>query len=194
MAAIDTFSIISQLEQAGNNVPKDDASRKKLVEAARDLVLTLETPGDTYSACLIWYILGPFHLSIFTLTLSQPLQLVTARVVNELGLFETISNGGDASLSTKELADKAGVDVVLLSMYHVFLSSKILPESFFSLKFIIIQSGSYDTCHQCEWRRKLGKMIGLPQPSPVLSLFPGSRQVSTTSTPTFWPLSPDMLH
>lgn len=47
MAAINASSLISQLEHAGNNIPKDEASRKKLMEAARDLALSLETPGDT---------------------------------------------------------------------------------------------------------------------------------------------------
>ena len=40
-------SVVAQLESLTKNVPKDEASRKQLLEAARGLAFALESPGDS---------------------------------------------------------------------------------------------------------------------------------------------------
>ena len=42
-----TAETIAQLELTSKNVPKDQAARQQLYEAARGLVAALEAPGDT---------------------------------------------------------------------------------------------------------------------------------------------------
>ena len=43
----DTAAIVNQLTSLTENIPKDEASRKKLFDATRKLNLALETSGDT---------------------------------------------------------------------------------------------------------------------------------------------------
>lgn len=43
----DLSDLVTKLKNLNHAVPKDEATRKSLVDAARSLVFALETPGDS---------------------------------------------------------------------------------------------------------------------------------------------------
>ena len=63
MSMSDTSAIVAQLNSLTTNVPKDEESRKKLLEATRGLSLALENQGDTIQR--ICYLVVSYSAALF---------------------------------------------------------------------------------------------------------------------------------
>lgn len=100
----DTEASIAQLQSISKIVPKDDGERQRLYEAANDLALGLEPPGDTIQRFV--------HMC---------LEPVAARIAGDLGLFDLLVKSSKP-LSLEELTEKTSANPELLSRLDMLRS------------------------------------------------------------------------
>ncbi|MCJ1243567.1 hypothetical protein MMC30_000764 [Trapelia coarctata] len=106
MIKVNVQKLISQLQAVKDQHIPDEALRKQLYDATREVGLALETPREGVER--IFY---------------APLQLVMAKVASDMGIFELLAANEESSKSTFEFADVAGADPVLTHRILRYLAS-----------------------------------------------------------------------
>ncbi|KAI9822944.1 MAG: hypothetical protein M1826_000326 [Phylliscum demangeonii] len=107
MAVAMVNTLLEQLEKLGQDIKHvvDDGLRRKLLHAAQQLALKLETPGDTIQRIIY-----------------LPLQLTAAKIAGDLDLFETMVKT-DGSATVDVLAKQVHADPLLLGRLLRYLAS-----------------------------------------------------------------------
>ncbi|MCJ1245385.1 hypothetical protein MMC30_002589 [Trapelia coarctata] len=101
-STLDVSALLRQVETITKNPPStllaDESARRKLRDAARNLSIAMEAPGDTIHR------IGTLRL-----------QSAMARIGIALKLFDILANSDAVPLSSNALAEKTNVDPVLMS-------------------------------------------------------------------------------
>jgi len=114
-------TLLKEITQAFDAFTTSNAGREDLLAKCRTLVQALETPRET----MIYHCWA--HASTPLLVLCNPIRL-TGRQTGAMaglnfgvdsGLWELMAQNGDKPQKVGELAEKLGIDHVLLSMFHV---------------------------------------------------------------------------
>lgn len=108
----DIIDLCAKLDSLCENVPEDEASRKRLMSTAHNLSLALKKPGDTIQRIVYLVSICDYLPLELPNALAQPLQLTVSRVANDLELFDAIVDNPVST--TQDLASKREVDPVLL--------------------------------------------------------------------------------
>lgn len=116
-------TLLREITKAYDQFTTSNSGRDDLLAKCRTLVQALETPRETMIYhCWAHASTPPFPLRLVDSTRLTGRQTGVMAGLNfgvDSGLWELMAQSGDKSQKVGELADKLGIDHVLLSMFHM---------------------------------------------------------------------------
>jgi hypothetical protein len=115
-------TLLKEITQAFDAFTTSNAGREDLLAKCRTLVQALETPRETMIYhCWAHASTPPFLVKPTRLTGRQTGAMAGLNFGVDSGLWELMAQSGDKPQKVGELAEKLGIDHVLLSVFYVSL-------------------------------------------------------------------------